>query len=136
MMNPWEDGELYVLDDGGKVNSDMGNYERFLGIKLSSDSHLTTGKVYNQVIEKERRGDFLGKTVQVVPHVTQEIQDWIERVALIPTDGCQGPPDVCLVEVGGTVGDIESSVFFSSVPGIVSSSAAGSVMQVWMSVVA
>ena len=57
MMNPWEDGELYVLDDGGKVNSDMGNYERFLGIKLSSDSHLTTGKVYNQVIEKERRGD-------------------------------------------------------------------------------
>ena len=73
MLNPWEDGEMYVLDDGGKVNSDMGNYERFLGIKLSSDSHVTTGKVYNQVIEKERRGDFLGKTVQVVPHVTNAI---------------------------------------------------------------
>ena len=111
MMNPWEDGELYVLDDGGKVNSDMGNYERFLGIKLSSDSHLTTGKVYNQVIEKERRGDFLGKTVQVVPHVTNQIMDWIERVAHIPTDGDGEPPDVCVIELGGTVGDIESAPF-------------------------
>ena len=117
MMNPWEDGELYVLDDGGKVNSDMGNYERFLGIKLSSDSHLTTGKVYNQVIEKERRGDFLGKTVQVVPHVTNAIQEWIEKVAAEPitlSDGSTTDCDICVIELGGTVGDMESMPFMEA----------------------
>jgi CTP synthase len=117
MMNPWEDGEMYVLDDGGKVNSDMGNYERFLGIKLSSDSHVTTGKVYNQVIEKERRGDFLGKTVQVVPHVTNAIQEWIENVASTPIvqqDGTEKECDICVIELGGTVGDMESMPFMEA----------------------
>jgi CTP synthase len=117
MLNPWEDGEMYVLDDGGKVNSDMGNYERFLGIKLSSDSHVTTGKVYNQVIEKERRGDFLGKTVQVVPHVTNAIQEWIEKVAAAPIvqqDGTEKECDICVIELGGTVGDMESMPFMEA----------------------
>ena len=117
MIHPWEDGEMYVLDDGGKVNSDMGNYERFLGIKLSSDSHVTTGKVYNQVIEKERRGDFLGKTVQVVPHVTDAIQAWIEHVAAAPivqVDGTEKECDICVIELGGTVGDMESMPFMEA----------------------
>ena len=117
MMSPWEDGEMYVLEDGGKVNSDMGNYERFLGIKLSSDSHVTTGKVYNQVIEKERRGDFLGKTVQVVPHVTNAIQEWIETVAekpIVQADGSEKECDICVIELGGTVGDMESMPFMEA----------------------
>lgn len=109
-MSPFEHGETFVLDDGGETDLDLGNYERFLDITLTREHNLTTGKIYSSVINKERRGDYLGKTVQVVPHVTDEIQAWIERVAAIPTDGLDGPPDVCLVEVGGTVGDIESSV--------------------------
>ena len=113
-MSPFEHGETFVLDDGGETDLDLGNYERFLDLSLTRDHNITTGKVYAKVLARERKGDYLGKTVQVVPHVTQEIQDWIERVALIPTDGLEGPPDVCLVEVGGTVGDIESSVFLEA----------------------
>jgi len=113
-MSPFEHGETFVLEDGGETDLDLGNYERFLDVKLTKDHNVTTGKIYSKVIEKERRGDYLGKTVQVVPHVTDEIQAWIERVALMPTDGLDGPPDVCLVEVGGTVGDIESSVFLEA----------------------
>eukprot|EP00633_Aureoumbra_lagunensis_P007702 CAMPEP_0197320566 /NCGR_PEP_ID=MMETSP0891-20130614/60747_1 /TAXON_ID=44058 ORGANISM="Aureoumbra lagunensis, Strain CCMP1510" /NCGR_SAMPLE_ID=MMETSP0891 /ASSEMBLY_ACC=CAM_ASM_000534 /LENGTH=564 /DNA_ID=CAMNT_0042812037 /DNA_START=206 /DNA_END=1900 /DNA_ORIENTATION=- len=114
-MSPFEHGETFVLDDGGETDLDLGNYERFLDLNLTRDHNITTGKIYASVIAKERRGDYLGKTVQVVPHVTDEIQAWIERVALIPTDGKDGPPDVCLIELGGTVGDIESSVFLEAI---------------------
>ena len=113
-MSPFEHGEVFVLDDGGEADLDLGNYERFLDVSLTRDHNLTTGKVYSAVIERERRGDYLGKTVQVVPHVTDAIQDWIARVAAVATDGGHTPPDVCLVEVGGTVGDIESMVFLPS----------------------
>ena len=80
-MNPFEHGEVYVLDDGGEVDLDLGNYERFLDISLSSDHNITTGKVYKTVIEKERAGDFLGKTVQIIPHITNEIKRRIKSVA-------------------------------------------------------
>jgi len=113
-MSPFEHGETFVLDDGGETDLDLGNYERFLDLALTRDHNITTGKIYASVIAKERKGAYLGKTVQVVPHITQEIQDWIERVARVPTDGKAGAPDVCLVEVGGTVGDIESSVFLEA----------------------
>jgi len=113
-MSPFEHGEVFVLGDGGESDLDLGNYERFLSINLTSDHNITTGKVYREVIARERRGDYLGKTVQVVPHLTNEIQDWIERVARIPVDETGEVADVCLIEVGGTVGDIESSVFFEA----------------------
>jgi len=110
-MSPFEHGEVYVLDDGGEVDLDLGNYERFLDISLTKDNNITTGKVYQAVIERERRGDYLGKTVQVIPHITNEIQEWIERVANISSDGSGEIPDACVIELGGTVGDIESAPF-------------------------
>ncbi|KAL5220971.1 hypothetical protein ABZP36_025684 [Zizania latifolia] len=113
-MSPFEHGEVFVLDDGGEVDLDLGNYERFLDIKLTRDNNITTGKIYQSVLNKERRGDYLGKTVQVVPHITDEIQDWIERVAMNPVDGKEGPPDVCVIELGGTIGDIESMPFIEA----------------------
>ncbi|KAI7999697.1 CTP synthase 1 [Camellia lanceoleosa] len=113
-MSPFEHGEVFVLDDGGEVDLDLGNYERFLDIKLTRDNNITTGKIYQAVIDKERRGDYLGKTVQVVPHITDAIQEWIERVAMIPVDGKEGPADVCVIELGGTIGDIESMPFIEA----------------------
>lgn len=115
-MSPFEHGEVFVLEDGGESDLDLGNYERFLGIQLTQDHNLTTGKVYSKVIAAERRGDYLGKTVQVVPHITNEIQEWMERVAHIPVDPKRPGQvaDICLIEVGGTVGDIESSVFLEA----------------------
>ncbi|KAI0694967.1 CTP synthase [Cytidiella melzeri] len=110
-MRPQEHGEVYVLNDGGEVDLDLGNYERYLNVTLSRDNNITTGKIYREVIEKERRGDYLGKTVQIVPHVTNAIQDWIERVSRVPVDETGEEPDVCIVELGGTVGDIESAPF-------------------------
>ncbi|KAJ2932217.1 hypothetical protein H1R20_g4874, partial [Candolleomyces eurysporus] len=110
-MRPTEHGEVYVLNDGGEVDLDLGNYERYLNVTLSRDNNITTGKIYREVIEKERRGDYLGKTVQIVPHVTNAIQDWIERVSKIPVDETVEEPDICIVELGGTVGDIESAPF-------------------------
>ncbi|EPY50859.1 CTP synthase Cts1 [Schizosaccharomyces cryophilus OY26] len=110
-MSPLEHGEVFVLNDGGEVDLDLGNYERYLNVTLTKDNNITTGKVYSKVIEKERRGDYLGKTVQIVPHVTNEIQDWVERVARVPVDQSGEEPDVCIVELGGTVGDIESAAF-------------------------
>lgn len=109
-MSPFEHGEVFVLNDGGEVDLDLGNYERYLDITLSRDNNITTGKIYAGVLEKERKGVFLGKTVQVVPHITDAIQDWILRVATTPDrDGLL--PEVCVIELGGTVGDIESMPF-------------------------
>lgn len=110
-MSPIEHGEVYVLDDGGEVDLDLGNYERYLNVTLTRENNITTGKIYKQVIERERKGDYLGKTVQVVPHITNAIQDWIERVAQVPIDETGETPDVCIIELGGTVGDIESAPF-------------------------
>ncbi|HDN51272.1 MAG TPA: CTP synthase (glutamine hydrolyzing) [Thermoplasmatales archaeon] len=108
-MNPFQHGEVFVLEDGGEVDLDLGNYERFLDINLSRDNNITTGKAYRSVIERERRGDYLGKTVQIVPHVTDEIKGWIREVAV------KSGVDICVVEVGGTVGDIESMPFLEAV---------------------
>ncbi|XP_052183062.1 uncharacterized protein LOC127795438 isoform X2 [Diospyros lotus] len=113
-MSPFEHGEVFVLDDGGEVDLDLGNYERFLDIVLTRDNNITTGKIYQSVINKERKGDYLGRTVQVVPHITDAIQEWIERVAMIPVDGKEGPADVCVIELGGTIGDIESMPFIEA----------------------
>lgn len=113
-MSPFEHGEVFVLDDGGEADLDLGNYERFLDVTLTKDNNITTGKIYQSVIDRERRGDYLGKTVQVVPHVTDAIQDWIQRVAHCPVDGKDGVPDVCVIELGGTVGDIESMPFIEA----------------------
>jgi len=97
---------VYVLDDGGEVDLDLGNYERFLNVSLGRDNNITTGKIYQSVISKERKGEFLGKTVQVVPHITNAIQEWVERVAKLPV-GAEGKlPEVCIIELGGTIGDI------------------------------
>jgi len=105
-MNPYEHGEVYVLKDGGEVDLDLGNYERFLGIDMTSDHNVTTGKTYQSVIEAERAGDYLGKTVQIIPHVTDDIKRRIREAA-------EGT-DVCIVEIGGTVGDIESMPFLEA----------------------
>ena len=110
-MNPTEHGECYVLDDGGEVDLDLGNYERYLNITLCRDNNITLGKIYQKVIEKERNGDYKGKTVQVVPHVTAEIEKWIADVAKVPVDDTGEEPDVCIIELGGTVGDIEGMAF-------------------------
>ncbi|KAG6334275.1 hypothetical protein ID866_4815 [Astraeus odoratus] len=111
-MRPTEHGEVFVLNDGGEVDLDLGNYERYLDVTLSRDNNVTTGKIYREVIEKERRGEYLGKTI--VPHVTNAIQDWIERVSKIPVDDSGEEPDVCIIELGGTVGDIESAPFIEA----------------------
>lgn len=108
-MSPYQHGEVFVLKDGGEVDLDLGNYERFLDIELTREHNITTGKVYQTVIEKERRGDYLGKTVQIIPHITNEIKERIRKVSK-KTDA-----DICIIEVGGTVGDIESMPFLEAV---------------------
>lgn len=114
-FSPFEHGEVYVLDDGGEVDLDLGNYERFLDITLHRDNNITTGKIYQHVINKERLGDYLGKTVQVIPHITDAIQEWVERVAKISIDSIQtDEPDVCIIELGGTIGDIEGMPFIEA----------------------
>jgi CTP synthase len=105
-MNPFQHGEVYVLKDGAEVDLDLGNYERFLDIDMTADHNVTTGKVYRHVIEKERAGDYLGKTVQIIPHVTDDIKRRIREAA-------EGH-DVCIIEVGGTVGDIEGMPFLEA----------------------
>ncbi|KAF7993312.1 hypothetical protein HCN44_006372 [Aphidius gifuensis] len=110
-FSPYEHGEVYVLDDGGEVDLDLGNYERFLNVTLHKDNNITTGKIYQNVITKERKGDYLGKTVQVVPHITDQIQEWIEKVAKRPVTEGGKIPQVCVIELGGTIGDIEGMPF-------------------------
>ncbi len=102
------------MDDGGEVDLDLGNYERFMDLSLTRDNNITTGKIYHHVIQKERQGGYLGKTVQVVPHITDAIQDWVERVARQPADGRQEEPDICMIELGGTIGDIEQGPFIEA----------------------
>lgn len=108
-LNPYEHGECYVTDDGAETDLDLGHYERFLNVPTSQANNVTTGRVYLSVIEKERRGEFLGKTVQVVPHITNEIK---ERMQLL---GRSGEYDIVITEIGGTVGDIESLPYIESV---------------------
>jgi CTP synthase len=119
-MSPFEHGEVFVLDDGGETDLDLGNYERFLSVCLTRNSNLSTGKIYQSVIERERVGEYLGKTVQVVPHISDAIQEWLLRVAKAPvthfstTTGAapsSESPEICIVELGGTLGDIESMPF-------------------------
>ncbi|MBW4038709.1 MAG: CTP synthase [Acidobacteria bacterium] len=106
-MSPFQHGEVFVTDDGAETDLDLGHYERFTHAKLSRDNNLTTGRIYEQIITKERRGDYLGKTVQVIPHVTNEIKSAMRKVAA----DC----DVAIVEIGGTVGDIESLPFLEAI---------------------
>ena len=106
-MNPFQHGEVYVTDDGAETDLDLGHYERFTHARLSRDNNFTTGKIYDSVITKERRGDYLGGTVQVIPHITDEIKRSIKLVA--------GSVDVVIVEIGGTVGDIESLPFLEAI---------------------
>ena len=107
-MSPYQHGEVYVLDDGAETDLDLGHYERFTNSPLSRDSNYTTGQIYLSVIEKERRGEFLGKTVQVIPHITNEIKDCIRKLA-------GEEVDVVITEIGGTVGDIESQPFLEAI---------------------
>jgi CTP synthase len=106
-MSPFQHGEVFVTDDGAETDLDLGHYERFTGMRLTRDNNSTTGKIYQTVIEKERKGEFLGKTVQVIPHITNEIKATIRRVAQ--------DVDVAITEIGGTVGDIESLPFLESI---------------------
>ena len=108
-LNPYEHGECYVTDDGAETDLDLGHYERFLNVPTSQANNVTTGKIYQSVIEKERRGEFLGKTVQVIPHITNEIK---ERIQIL---GKSGDYDIVITEIGGTVGDIESLPYIESV---------------------
>ena len=107
-MSPYQHGEVYVLDDGSETDLDLGHYERFTSGQLTRDSNYTTGQIYLRVIEKERRGQFLGKTVQVIPHVTNEIKESVLRLADANTD-------IVITEIGGTVGDIESLPFLEAI---------------------
>ncbi len=110
-MSPFQHGEVFVTEDGAETDLDLGHYERFISTKMRKANNFTTGQIYESVIRKERRGEYLGKTVQVIPHITNEIQTFIERGAQEAT--C-GQPDVAIVEIGGTVGDIESLPFLEA----------------------
>jgi len=103
-MNPYQHGEVFVTEDGAETDLDLGHYERFIDSNLSSYNSITTGKIYSSVISKERRGDFLGATVQVIPHITDEIKSTIKNIS----QNKKEKMDVVIVEIGGTVGDIES----------------------------
>lgn len=108
-MSPYQHGEVFVTEDGAETDLDLGHYERFIDVNLTHNSSITTGKIYWSVITKERRGDYLGGTVQVIPHITNEIKHRIQRVAK------EGNPDVVITEIGGTVGDIESLPFLEAI---------------------
>jgi CTP synthase len=106
-MSPFQHGEVFVTDDGAETDLDLGHYERFTHAKLTQTNNLTSGRIYEQIITRERRGDYLGKTVQVIPHVTNEIKAALRRVA--------ADVDVVIAEIGGTVGDIESLPFLEAI---------------------
>src|SRR5919199_1504149 len=106
-MSPYQHGEVFVTDDGAETDLDLGHYERFTQARLTRDHNLTTGRIYESIIQKERRGDYLGKTVQVIPHVTNEIKAAIKKVSV--------DADIVIVEIGGTVGDIESLPFLEAI---------------------
>ena len=106
-MNPYQHGEVFVTDDGAETDLDLGHYERYCSTRMGQKNNITTGRVYFEVISKERRGDYLGGTVQVIPHITDEIK----RRVLEAADGY----DICICEVGGTVGDIESLPFLEAI---------------------
>src|ERR1700741_3926247 len=108
-LNPYEHGECYVTDDGAETDLDLGHYERFLNVPTSQANNVTTGRIYQNVIEKERRGDYLGKTVQVIPHITDEIKSRIKEL------GKTGQFQFVITEIGGTVGDIESLPYIEAV---------------------
>ena len=107
-MSPFQHGEVFVTDDGAETDLDLGHYERYTSARLTKANNSTTGKIYQTVIEKERRGDYLGKTVQVIPHITNEIKATIKRLG-------EEDVDVVIVEIGGTVGDIESLPFLEAI---------------------
>ncbi|MBI2728558.1 MAG: CTP synthase [Polaromonas sp.] len=111
-MSPFQHGEVFVTDDGAETDLDLGHYERFIETRMKKANNFTTGQIYKSVLEKERRGDYLGKTVQVIPHVTNEIQEFVKRGAGYETPDAV---DVAIVEIGGTVGDIESLPFLEAV---------------------
>src|SRR6204780_1046277 len=106
-MSPYQHGEVYVTDDGAETDLDLGHYERFTSAKLTREHNWTTGRIYESILSKERRGDYLGKTVQVIPHVTDEIKAAFRKVS--------SGVDVAIVEIGGTVGDIESLPFLEAI---------------------
>ena len=108
-MSPFQHGEVFVTDDGAETDLDLGHYERFTHAHLSQANNWTSGRIYLNVIEKERRGDYLGKTIQVIPHVTNEIKEAVRKVT------ANGEADVVIVEIGGTVGDIESLPFLEAI---------------------
>ena len=114
-MSPFEHGEVFVLNDGGEVDLDLGNYERYLNLELKKENNITGGKIFNLILEKERKGEYLGKTVQYVPHFSNEVIEWILNVSKINTDPkFKKSPDICLIELGGTIGDIESMPFIEA----------------------
>src|SRR5437763_2000423 len=128
-MNPFQHGEVFVTDDGAETDLDLGHYERFVDVNLTRASNVTTGLVYRTVIEKERRGDYLGGTVQVIPHITNEIKARIRGVA-VDTN-----PDVVIAEVGGTVGDIEGQPFLEAIRQFKKDVGAGNVLYVHVTLI-
>ncbi|TMW72141.1 CTP synthase [Alteribacter natronophilus] len=123
-MSPYQHGEVFVTGDGAETDLDLGHYERFIDINLNKNSNVTTGKIYSSVLKKERRGDYLGGTVQVIPHITNELKDRIFRASK------DGNPDVVITEIGGTVGDIESLPFLEAIRQIKSDVGVGNVMYI------
>ena len=128
-MSPFQHGEVFVTDDGAETDLDLGHYERFTHAQLSQANNWTTGRIYLSVIEKERRGDYLGKTIQVIPHVTNEIKDAVRAVAE------KDKPDVVIVEIGGTVGDIESLPFLEAIRQMGNEEGAGNTLYVHVTLV-
>jgi CTP synthase len=126
-MSPLEHGEVFVTDDGAETDLDLGHYERFLDENLSQDNNFTTGRVYSSVIEKERRGDYLGKTIQVIPHIVDEIIRRIKKAG-------EGQ-DILLVEIGGTVGDIEGLPFLEAIRALRSEVGRGEAMNIHLTLI-